>query len=499
MRKVYVFLAVIFLIFPLYAETIKLKSGKKIEAKIIKRTDTHLKIDMQGIPLTYYLDEIDSIDGSTVGSASTPPPQLTARGKPTQDILETAQAAMVYITGERGQMDTIGSGFIVDKKGVVLTAYHVAANAKNLGVKLKNGKTYPVTDIVSYDRRKDFCLLKIASDNLPVIPLGDSANVRQNDKIYLLGNPLGLEFMLSSGTVTMVISFQGAKRIAVAISGAPGSSGGPILNAQGEVVGIAIQGVVQFNNIKALAINEIKPFMNAPAKMSIAEFSSKPDEVALLVSNADRAAFRRDFQQAINGYKNASSLEPDDALLQHNIGCGYMELGKPQEAIPYLQKAIQLEPNYADSIWNLGSACTALKQYDQALPNFRKLIELCPNESAGYAGIGVVYGSTGEYEQALPYFQKAEQLNPNDVQMQFNLGLAYSKLGKYSQAEPHFQKIIQLDPKSADAYARLGIIYRELGKNAEAKENIKKAIELYRARGDYKSAQTGEEELKKIP
>uniref|UniRef100_A0A7V0Z7C4 Probable periplasmic serine endoprotease DegP-like n=1 Tax=candidate division WOR-3 bacterium TaxID=2052148 RepID=A0A7V0Z7C4_UNCW3 len=144
---------------------------------------------------------------------------------------------------------TLGSGFIISEDGYVVTNYHVIKNAKNIIIRLTNKKEYKGKDvkIIGYDSRTDVALLKIeAKDKFPYLKFGDSDKIKVGDWVMAVGNPFNLE-----GTVTVgVISAKGRSHIPLsegpdlqnflqtdaAIN--PGNSGGPLLNLQGEVIGI---------------------------------------------------------------------------------------------------------------------------------------------------------------------------------------------------------------------------------------------------------------------
>jgi S1-C subfamily serine protease len=140
-----------------------------------------------------------------------------------------------------------GSGFIVDKSGIVLTNAHVVDKADKVTVTLKDGRTFQ-GEVKGTDEVTDLAVVKInpQGQNLPIAPLGDSSSVRVGDWAIAVGNPVGL-----NNTVTLgIISTLGRSSAQVGIPDKrveflqtdaainPGNSGGPLLNAQGEVIGI---------------------------------------------------------------------------------------------------------------------------------------------------------------------------------------------------------------------------------------------------------------------
>ncbi len=140
---------------------------------------------------------------------------------------------------ERGQ----GSGFIVDKKGYILTNNHVVGGADLIEVRLFDGREFKAK-IIGTDPQSDVAVIKIdADDDLPVLPLGDSDKLQVGEWVIAVGNPFGLSESVTVG----VVSAKGRNRIGIndyedfiqtdaAIN--PGNSGGPLINIRGEAIGM---------------------------------------------------------------------------------------------------------------------------------------------------------------------------------------------------------------------------------------------------------------------
>jgi S1-C subfamily serine protease len=136
-----------------------------------------------------------------------------------------------------------GSGFIIDKKGYILTNYHVVENARALEVTLHNRKKYHA-EIVGTDPSHDLAVIQIKAPDLVPATLGDSKFIDVGQKVYAIGNPFGLSGTLTTGIVSSIRPVQEpngpeideAIQTDAAIN--PGNSGGPLLNYQGEVIGI---------------------------------------------------------------------------------------------------------------------------------------------------------------------------------------------------------------------------------------------------------------------
>jgi S1-C subfamily serine protease len=140
---------------------------------------------------------------------------------------------------------SLGSGFIINEQGYILTNAHVVQNALDIQVLLSNEeKGYPAK-IIGMDRLTDTALLKIEADRpLTALPLGDSDRLRVGEMVLAIGNPLGLRHTVTSGLISAKerTSAQANDKFAYFIQTDsainPGSSGGPLINLHGEVVGI---------------------------------------------------------------------------------------------------------------------------------------------------------------------------------------------------------------------------------------------------------------------
>jgi S1-C subfamily serine protease len=136
-----------------------------------------------------------------------------------------------------------GSGFILDKAGYILTNYHVIAGAQNIEVQTSDKHRYKAT-LVGGDRDHDLALLKIDAPNLKPAVLASSRSLEVGQMVYAIGNPFGLNGTMTSGIISAIRSVRGPTGVLIqnAIQTDapinPGNSGGPLLNSQGEVIGI---------------------------------------------------------------------------------------------------------------------------------------------------------------------------------------------------------------------------------------------------------------------
>lgn len=194
-----------------------------------------------------------------------------------EKISRTYQPGRIVLTHDY----RIGSGFIIDKEGYILTCYHIISDAETISVELKSGKTYQAK-IVKIDSKADISLLKInAKGSFPALEIGDPHKVRAGDQIIIIGNPLPKEVNMPPKVFKIPPAFKHS--VSCGIIGSTervginhkrlfqlslpvnfGNSGGPLLNENGEVIGVVNSKMLTFNGYPlegvgfALSIEEAK-------------------------------------------------------------------------------------------------------------------------------------------------------------------------------------------------------------------------------------------------
>lgn len=254
--------------------------------------------------------------GSAKTSSTGPKKPLTPK-----DIVQQSSPAIVRVEVGSGDVGGTGTGFIVDGSGLIATNFHVVRGNKDIRVKLYGGDVYPVAAIAGIDPGRDLALLRIQTPKpLPTVKLGDSDAMSAGDQIIAIGNPLGVfDYSVSSGLVSQVRPvctadmvalhrpkvarleelLQKAKRsqeeeleaeqlaratlcsqeLTILQISAPisqGSSGGPLFNERGEVVGVTTAIITAGQNINlAIPGNYLKPMFARPEAISLDEFAKK--------------------------------------------------------------------------------------------------------------------------------------------------------------------------------------------------------------------------------
>ncbi len=205
------------------------------------------------------------------GSATAQPASSTAThpntGLSINDIYRRAAPGVVQVTSttvvsipadpffgnpfqpQQERQQSLGSGFVVDKAGHIVTNFHVVDGAKQINVSFSNGASLKAT-VVGTDPSSDLAVLKIdaSSRALTPLPLGNSDSVKVGDQVVAIGNPFGLDRTVTSGIISAIQRAITAPNgytidhvIQTDASINHGNSGGPLLNGRGEVVGVNSQ------------------------------------------------------------------------------------------------------------------------------------------------------------------------------------------------------------------------------------------------------------------
>src|SRR5882672_7233973 len=183
--------------------------------------------------------------------ANAAPPALDSDEQNNIAVYKKALPSVVNITSTNVTFDFfygpvpqqgMGSGFVIDAEGHILTNFHVIENARQVEVTTSDKKKYKA-QIVGTDPVHDLAVIQIPNKAVPQAEIGDSKNLVVGQKVYAIGNPFGLSGTMTRGIISSIRSVRGQRGYideAIQTDAAinPGNSGGPLLNSRGEVIGI---------------------------------------------------------------------------------------------------------------------------------------------------------------------------------------------------------------------------------------------------------------------
>ena len=230
-------------------------------------------------------------------SETTTTPSTATRAQlapPRKDIPAIAKAAngsivSIVMSDKDGKPIAQGSGFLVSKDGVIVTNYHVISEGSSAIVKLPDGAFYVVDGVLAFDKARDVAVIKAHGQNFQTLTLGNSDRVQVGGEVVAIGNPLSLESTVSNGIVSGIRTAEehGGKFLQVTAPISPGSSGGPLFNMAGEVVGITTLYLKGGENLNfSIPINDAKRLL--PAESS--KIQALPNETEPVKAQTPDAA-----------------------------------------------------------------------------------------------------------------------------------------------------------------------------------------------------------------
>jgi putative serine protease PepD len=234
-------------------------------------------------------------DHGSSGTATAAAPSASGTQQPVSDpatgtssakaVYDDAKDAVTFISAQTPQGTATGSGFVVSSDGKIITNEHVVDGASAVTVKLGTGGQTLSAQVVAADASKDLALLKVDGTNLKHLDLGDSSSLQVGDNVYAIGNPYGLDHTLTSGIVSALnreiqapdgTPITGAIQTDAALN--PGNSGGPLLDGNGQVIGVNSQIASSGNGAGGTGGNVGIGFA-IPAK-TVADFIANPTSSA---------------------------------------------------------------------------------------------------------------------------------------------------------------------------------------------------------------------------
>ncbi len=177
--------------------------------------------------------------------------------------------------------DSVGSGFVVTPQGDALTCKHVVGTAPEVAVTLANGETAKAT-VAAVDEARDLALLKLDRTGLPAVVFSPSALLKPGTRVAAVGAPLGLQNSATEGVVSALDrEVKGQKYLQIDAALNKGNSGGPVINAEGQVVGIASATVQEASNVGfALPSEAVLEFLKAQNVAASVPLSKEGAETA---------------------------------------------------------------------------------------------------------------------------------------------------------------------------------------------------------------------------
>ena len=400
-----------------------------------------------------------------------------------EDIAEKALAATVYLEmkDKNGKTLGIGSGFFV-QPNLIATNYHVIEGAAKGTAKLV-GKytTYNIEGVTATDKVNDLALIKVTAYGIKPLSFGDSDTVRIGETVYVTGNPKGLEGTFSDGIISSRRDKYTKERLQMTAPISPGSSGGPVLNRKGEVIGVSF---AQHRALDAENLNFAIPSKYLKKLLEQSKLTKPLSQEKQSVSADTYFLWGNvkydlgDYAGAIADYTMAIRLKPDHVKAYHSRGVAKYILGQYFAAITDYDTAVRLKPDYVHAYFNRGLAKADLGQHFAAIADYDTGIRLKPDDAKAYFSRGFAKGILGQYAAAISDFDTAIRLKPDYAKAYFSRGFAKYKLGQHFAAIADYDTGIRLKPDDAEAYLYRGFAKANLEQYFAAITDFDTAIRL---------------------
>jgi tetratricopeptide (TPR) repeat protein len=403
------------------------------------------------------------------------------------DLIKKAESSIVVILTftEEGEHLGQGTGFFIDKNGDVITNYHVLERAGRSNIRLLNGEEYTVKGVVAEDPEGDLVRISVDIPAEKVIPLHVSAAVpRVGEKVVVIGTPLGLDQTVSDGIVSAIREVpKFGKIIQMTAPISPGSSGSPVLNMKGEVLGVATFLLLAGQNLNFSVPGERISQMTSGAGRTLPERetirkSGASAEATQAYASGLRYIWAGKCEMALPYFAEAVEKNPGHSGAFFHLGYCLAQMGKNQEAVAPYRRAIQLRPQDSIIYSNLCGVYGQLGRYGEAVEACNQAVKIKPDLAEAHNNLAWSYHQEGRFSEAVESSKQAIRLQPDFAMAHYNQGNGYAGLKKYGQAADAYKQAIRLDYDYAEAHLNLGAAYHQMGRYPEAVESLKRALRL---------------------
>src|SRR5688572_3122321 len=379
-------------------------------------------------------------------AAQGPLPDLVRRIKPSAVAIETFDA--------RGNTLSRGSGFFTANDRVI-TNRHVIERSSRVEVHLLDGKKFPVKGVIAIDGEGDLALLQVDIPAQYVRPLTIARSVPQEgESIVVIGNPFGLEGSVSDGIVSAVREISGyGKIIQITAPISPGSSGSPVVNMYGQVVGVAtlqaaegqsLNFAVPAQRISQLKVNDLQ----SVAALSADTQKNKRANAERSYSQGVAQLSRDDYSRALPFFERASELDSNYAEAWYQAGFTYGALGRHQDALKASKQAAKLRPEWPETFINIGASSFALGDFKEAAEAYKTAIRLDDDNPDTQYAYGLTLNKLNKPEEEILAYRRAIAIKPDHANALEKLGIAYFKKKRWNDAIATFDQLLIYKPES---------------------------------------------------
>jgi tetratricopeptide (TPR) repeat protein len=431
--------------------------------------------------------------------------QSAALGLTNEEVAKVSRAVTVQIAGIE-----MGSGVIIKHQGniyTVLSAEHVVATGDSYHVITSDGEKHLVDNqtIKKFPEKADLAILQFSSSKTyQVVELGRSSVAKAGNLCYVSGFPA------IPGTMKTYYQFSDGQIVAHGIHGLErgyalsysnftfaGMSGGPVLNVQGELIGIHGQSLSPYQESRGIdpqtgiklglnlavplnrflqLVNQVSPSLRIDgAKPEKSRSQETADDI--LIEGVGKA-INGDEHGALAEYNRAAQISPQNSFIFFARAGTRAILEDKRGAMQDYDQSIRLNPNFADAYLNRGNTRAASGNNKGAIQDYDQAIRLNSNFAAAYGNRGSARSDLGNKQGAIQDYDQAIRLNPKYAAAYYNRGVVRSDLRDKQGAIQDYDQAIRLNPKYAAAYNNRGSAHSDLGNKQGAIQDYGQAIRL---------------------
>jgi Tfp pilus assembly protein PilF len=399
------------------------------------------------MPLTYYIEYIENIDGEIIGSPKSQSPisAIEAYHNNPSEIIEQNAQAIVQIGAELPSgPENVGTGFVINQDGLIVTNLHVVVGAKRIVIIFKGNKWTSDVFVAGFSEANDICILKINATDLPVVSLGDTKSLNRNDILVSTSISLKGKYDILTGEFIDRKDVYGLILLRHTMAGGPGVSGSPVFNTQGKVVGMYNRGYDDMKNWRfAIPIEDVKKMNTQDKPISLEEFNSVLDKAYLLFCAAQNAMSSGNANKAVELYQKAVELKPDFANAYTALSLAYLQSGRFPEALEAIIKAVEITPNSVEVQNNLAGTYLANRMFPEALSAAEKAAAMEPDYSKAHEAVGVAFYYMGNFIKAKAAFEQAVSIDSNRCFSNSYLAVIYGRESDNISAKRFYDKAVK--------------------------------------------------------
>jgi tetratricopeptide (TPR) repeat protein len=277
----------------------------------------------------------------------------------------------------------------------------------------------------------------------------------EGEDIFVIGNPLGLESTVSSGIVSAVRDIPAfGKILQITAPVSPGSSGSPVINSKGEVIGIATFIFTKGQNLNFAIPSDKIIALKETSKTTLSEsYTSLTVDANNAQSFYDKGLkelWQENWSAALTCFQKTTEKNPLFTDAWVDVGYCYGNLGRYQDAVDAYKQAIKIKPDYAEAHYNLGITYCILHRYQDSIEACKQAIRIKPDYAEAHNNLGVTYGSLSRWQKAIDAYKQAIRIKPDFAEAHYNLGVTYLMTGDKGLTLEEYKILKPLDAKLAN-------------------------------------------------